>query len=130
MATRSTTTRKSTKAGNKALDKLGGSIDAAQQALKDLRGELSKGGRDAVKDLDVLLRDARKNLRGAQRTLLKDLEEVKAAATKRPTARTTSRMPAKRTTATKASKTASSGSARKTTARKTTAARPRSTRKS
>jgi hypothetical protein len=53
----------------------GGSLDAAQDALKDLRRELSKGGRDLLKDLDALLRDARKNLRRAQRTLVKDLEE-------------------------------------------------------
>jgi hypothetical protein len=82
-----------------ALDRLGGSLDAAQDALKDLRRALSKGGRDLVADLDVLVRDARKNLRGAQRALVKDLDEVqKAAAGKRATAK---RAPAKRSTATK-----------------------------
>jgi hypothetical protein len=112
MATGPSTSRKS---GNVALERLRGSIDAAQDALKDLRRELSKGGRDVLKDLDVLLRDARKNLRSTQRTLIKDLEEMqKAAAGKRPTARaTSSRAPAKRTTTAK-----------------TTAPRPRSTRKS
>lgn len=66
--------------GPAPLDRLGDSIDAAQDALKDLRSELSKGGRDLLKDLDALLRDARKNLLGAQRTLTKDLEEVQKAA--------------------------------------------------
>lgn len=107
MATTGSTSRDETKSGGAALDRLGGSLDAAQDALKDLRRELSKGGRDLVKDLDVLLRDARKNLRGARRTLVKDLDEVqKAAAGKRRTA--AKRAPAKRTAPTKRGGTASS----------------------
>ena len=106
MATKGSTPRKGTTSGGSALDRLGGSLDAAQEALKDLRRELSKGGRDLLKDLDALLRDARKNLRGAQRTLIKDLEEVqKAAAGKRRPA--TTPKPARRTPATKRSGAAS-----------------------
>jgi hypothetical protein len=117
MATKGSTPRDETKSGGAALDRLGGSLDAAQEALKDLRRELSKGGRDLVKDLDVLLRDARKNLRGTQRTLIKDLDAVqKAAAGKRPTA--AKRAPAKRATAKK--RTASS---RKPSGQATRAAR-------
>jgi hypothetical protein len=41
MAAKGSTTRD----GGSALDRLGGSLDAAQDALKDLRRELSKGGR-------------------------------------------------------------------------------------
>jgi hypothetical protein len=98
MAARGSTPTKSTKTDSSALDRLGGSLDAAQDALKDLRTELSKGGRDALKDFEVLLRDARKNLRGARRTLVKDLGDMqKAAAGKpRPAAR---RAPAKKTPA-------------------------------
>jgi hypothetical protein len=122
MATKPSTTRKRATAGNPSLDRLSGSIDAAQDALKDLRSELSKGGRDALKDIDVLLRDVRKNLRRTQRTLIKDLEEMKkAAAGKRARAGATTRAPAKRTAMTKS---ASTGSARKTTAQ-----RPRTARK-
>lgn len=66
MAASGSTPRNRTKAGGAALDRLGGSLDAAQQALGDLRRELTKGGRDVVKDLDALLRDARKNLRSAR----------------------------------------------------------------
>jgi hypothetical protein len=111
MATKPSTSRKS---GNVALERLSGSIDAAQDALKDLRRELSKGGRDVLKDLDVLLRDARKNLRSTQRTLIKDLDEMqKAAAGKRTRATAgTARAPAKRTT------TRSTSTARKTTGRR------------
>jgi len=111
MATKGSTKPDATKSDGAALDRLGGSLDAAQDALKDLRRELSKGGRDLIKDLDVLLRDARKNLRGARRTLVKDLDQVqKAAAGKRPAKRAPAkRAPAKRTTATKPT-----GAARKT----------------
>jgi hypothetical protein len=112
MATKGSTTRD----GGSALDRLGGSLDAAQDALKDLRRELSKGGRDVVKDLDLLLRDARKNLRGARRTLVKDLDEMQKAATgKRATA--AKRAPAKRTTAAKRTGATSSRKAGGTTKR-------------
>jgi hypothetical protein len=119
MATKGSTPRKGTTSDGPPLARLEGSIDAAQEALKDLRRELSKGGRDLLKDLDALLRDARKNLRGAQRTLIKDLEEVQKAAAgkRRPTSK---RQPAKRTTATKRS---AATSPRKPTGRATRAAR-------
>ncbi len=112
MASKGSTSRKGATSGGPALDRLGGSIEAAQEALKDVRRELSKGGRDLVKDLDVLLRDARKNLRGLQRTLIKDLEEMqKAAAGRRPRAK-----PAKRTTAAKSSATGAKRAPAKQTA--------------
>ena len=121
MATKPSTTRKGATGGNVSLDRLSGSIDAAQDALKDLRRELSKGGRDMLKDVEVLLRDARKNLRSTQRTLIKDLEEMqKAASGKRPRAASTTRAPAKRTTTAKST---STSSARKTTGQRTRAAR-------
>jgi hypothetical protein len=119
MATKRSTPREATTSGGGPLDRLGGSLDAAQEALKDLRRELSKGGRDVLKDLDVLLRDARKNLRGARRTIVKDLEEVqKAAAGKRRPA--VQHEPAKRATTTKRS---SAAAPRKSTGRTTHAAR-------
>ena len=110
MATKASTTGKDATKGPAALDRLGGSLDAAGEALKDLRRELSKGGRDALRDFDTLLKDARKNLRGARRTLVKDLEDMQnAAAGKRGTA-------PKRTTAPKratAAKRTTAGGARK-----------------
>ena len=126
MAARGSNPRGGTKSGGAPLDRLGDSLDAAQQALKDLRRELSKGGRDVLKDLEALLRDARKNLRGTQRTLVKDLEEMqRAAAGKRRTARGA---PAKRTTrsaTTKRTTTTKGGgaSARKSPAKTARAAR-------
>ena len=50
-----------------------------------LHRELSQGGRDLLKDLDVLLRDARKNPRGTQRTLVKDLRGALRRTTKHAT---------------------------------------------
>jgi hypothetical protein len=114
MATKGSAQRGETKSDGAALDRLGDSLDAAQEALKDLRRELSRGGRDVIKDLDALLRDARKNLRGARRTLVKDLEEVhKAAAGKRGAA--AKRTPARAPTAKRSGTT----TARKTTGRTT-----------
>jgi hypothetical protein len=110
MAARGSTPRTRAKGGDAALDRLGGSLEAAQEALKDLRGELSKGGRDLLKDLEVLLRDARKNLRGAQRTLVKDIEEMQKAATGKRRA-AASRGPAKRAAASKSGGAASAGKA-------------------
>ena len=78
MATRGSTQREGAKSDGASLERLGGSLDAAQDAPKDLRRELSKGGRDLLKDLDVL---------------------QKAAAGKRPAA--AKRAPAKHTRTTK-----------------------------
>jgi ABC-type transporter Mla subunit MlaD len=68
---RSTSRSKTPTPGPRALDRLDKSIDAAEGALKDLRSELGRGGRDLVKDLDRTLRDSRKNLRSLSRTVAK-----------------------------------------------------------
>ena len=47
-------------AGDEALDRLTRSVEAAQDALKDLRKEVSRGTRDVLKDLDTTLKDARR----------------------------------------------------------------------
>jgi hypothetical protein len=66
--------------GPAALERLTGSVEAAQVALKDLRGELGRGSRELLQDVDVTLRDARKNLRRVSRQLAKDLEQLQRAA--------------------------------------------------
>ena len=85
-------TRKSRSTAKKAdrpVDRLDEAIAAAQDALKDLRGDLSRGQKDLVKDVDKTLKDARGNLRRVRKTFVKDLEEVgqrlsgKSSATKR-----------------------------------------------
>jgi hypothetical protein len=91
---RSTQTRRTTgqrrpaSAGQSAYERLTASVDAAQVALKELRGELGRGSRELLKDVDLTLRDARKNLRRVSRQLVKELEQVQqAGAGKRAPAR-------------------------------------------
>ena len=72
-ARRSTTT---TARRPRALDRLEKSIDAAQSALKDLRTELGRGGRDLVTDLDKTLRDSRKNVRNLKQDGLEGPREA------------------------------------------------------
>ena len=77
-------------AGPKAISRLEKSLEAAELALKDLRRELGRGGRDVVKDLDRTLKDSRKNLRSLSRTVARDLGALQKAAT-RGTSPTTAR---------------------------------------
>lgn len=65
--------------GDKALERVNDSIDAAQAALTDLRSEMSRGSRELLKDVETTLRDARKHLRNVSRHVSKDLEEVQHA---------------------------------------------------
>jgi hypothetical protein len=78
---RSTSRSKTTTRGPRALDRLDKSIDAAEGALKDLRSELGRGGRELVKELEKTLRDSRKNLRSLSRTVAKDIGKLQSAAT-------------------------------------------------
>lgn len=80
-AARSTSRPRTTTRGPRALGRLDKSIDAAEGALKDLRSELGRGGRDLVKDLEKTLRDSRKNLRSLSRTVAKDIGKLQSAAT-------------------------------------------------
>jgi hypothetical protein len=57
--------------GQSAYERLNASVEAAQAALKELRGELGRGSRELLTDVDVTLRDARKNLRRVSRQLVK-----------------------------------------------------------
>jgi hypothetical protein len=93
-----TATRTRTRgSGDKALQRLHDSVDAAEGALKDLRKEMSRGSRELLTDVERTLRDARKNVGRVSKRVAKDLEGVqKATAGKRPkqrrsSARTTTR---------------------------------------
>ncbi len=88
-ARRSTSKKKARRSASKktsqprALGRLEKSIDAAQGALKDLRTELGRGGRDLLKDLEKTLGDSRKRLRSLSKTVTKDFEKLQKAATPR-----------------------------------------------
>jgi hypothetical protein len=94
--------------GPKAIGRIEKSIDGAELALKDLRKELGRGGRDLVKDLETTLKDSRKNLRSLSRTVARDVGKVQRAAT-----RGTPPTRARRSTSGK-------GAARRTTGRRST----------
>jgi len=140
----STTRRASTAKrgkGHTALDRLTKSVDAAQDALKDLRGELGRGGSSVLRDLDKQLTDARKSLRGTSKSVLKDLDDLqqklpgRGGAKKSTTTRKSSSTARKSTssrsgTARKASSTSRASASRSTAARKSgSSARSRSTAK-
>lgn len=74
-------------AGDAALERLQDSVDAAEAALKDLRGEMSRGSRQLLTDVEKTLRDARRNLGRIRKRVVKDLEEVQRAATGRKATR-------------------------------------------
>ena len=131
--------------GQTALDRLTKSVDAAQDALKDLRGEMSKGSTSILKDVDKQLKDARKGLRGASKSVLADLEGLqskvasavpsrggtKKASTTRKSGGTARKASSSRSgTARKSSSSSSRGTARKTSSsrsKSTSAPRARAT---
>ena len=142
----STTRRASTAKRGKgytALDRLTKSVDAAQDALKDLRGEMGRSSSSILKDVDKQLKDARKSLSSTSKSVLKDLDELqqklpgrggakKSTSSRSGTARkSTSRSTASRSSGTKSasSRTKSAGTSRakSTTSRaKSTASRAKS----
>jgi DNA-binding protein HU-beta len=133
----STTSRASTAKrgkGHTALDRLTKSVDAAQDALKDLRGEMSKGSTSVLRDIDKQLKDARKSVRGASKSVIKDLEglqqKVSSSVPSRGGAKKTSTARKSTGTARKAS-TSRSGTARKAgSTSRASASRSSSARKS
>ena len=66
----------------RSLGRLEKSLDAAEGALKDLRKELGKGGRDLLRDVERTLKDSRKNFRSMSRTVARDIGKVQRAATR------------------------------------------------
>jgi hypothetical protein len=93
-------TRRAKQAGNAALDRLRASIDAAETALKDLQGEVSRDSRDLLKDVGATLKTARRNLTRSRLRIVKDLEHIeqalvkgKAAARPAPKRATSARRP-------------------------------------
>ncbi len=75
-------TRRTKQAGSTALDRLGASIEAAETALKDLQGEVSRDSRHVLKDVGTTLKTARGNLTRSRRRIAKDLEQIEQALVK------------------------------------------------
>jgi len=114
-------------AGHASLERLTLSVEAAQTALKDLRKELGKGSRDVLGDLDMTLKDARRNLRSVSRTVSKDLEEIQHALTTGKPARARTAGARKTGTAQKRTTAKSATARRRTATTRATTARKRTT---
>jgi hypothetical protein len=74
--------RRAKQAGSAALDRLRASIEAAETALKDLQGEVSRDSRDLVKDIGRTLKATQRNLTRSRRRIAKDLEQIERALVK------------------------------------------------
>jgi hypothetical protein len=75
-------TRRAKQAGSAALDRLRASIEAAETALKDLQGEVSRDSRELLKDIGKTLRATQRNLTRSRRRIAKDLEQLEKALVK------------------------------------------------
>ena len=80
-------TRRAKQGGSVALDRLRASIEAAEIALKDLQGEVSRDSRALLKDVGKTLTTARRNLTRSRGRIVKDLEQIQQALVKGKTAR-------------------------------------------
>ena len=114
-------TRRAKQAGSASLDRLRGSIEAAETALKDLQGEVSRDSRDLLKDVGTTLKTARRNLTRSRGRIVKDLEQIEQALVKgeapaRPALKRATG--ARRTSAARSSKPARPTHATKRTAKK------------
>jgi hypothetical protein len=75
-------TRRAKQAGSAALDRLRASIEAAENALKDLQVEASRDSRDLLKDIGKTLKATQRNLTRSRRRIAKDLEQIESALVK------------------------------------------------
>jgi hypothetical protein len=75
-------TRRAKQAGSAALDRLRASIEAAETALKDLQGEVSRDSRDLLKDIGKTLKATQRNLTRSRRRIAKDIEHLEHALVK------------------------------------------------
>src|SRR3954466_12764341 len=101
-------------ASQKTWTRLTKSFDTAEDALKELRKELGRGGKEVFKDLEKALKDSRKTAGSAQKAAAKQAEVLQRVVT---TGRKTK----------PAAKRASSGGSR-STAKRSTAKRSSSSR--
>jgi hypothetical protein len=117
-------TRRAKQAGSAALDRLRASIEAAETALKDLQGEVSRDSRDLLKDIGKTLKATQRNLTRSRRRIAKDIEHLEHALVK-------GKAPSKATSASGDSKAArpkrsvkrTTATAKRTTTKRTTAKR-------
>ena len=93
--------RSAPRAGKDPLDRLKGSLDGAEAALKDLRTGASKGTGELVRDLEKTLKHLRSNTRQVGRAVSKDLAASREAAKSSPRKAPARRAPKRSTTTTR-----------------------------
>ncbi len=71
--------RRARQDGSAALERLRASLEAAENALKDLQGEVSRNSRDLLKDVGKTLTTARRNLTRSRGRIIKDIEQIQQA---------------------------------------------------
>jgi hypothetical protein len=113
---RTASAKQSRRPGAASFDRVNESLDAAQKALGDLQGDLGRGGRDIVKNVSRLIRDARRDTAKLNRALVKDLGQLGRALTPNTDSRSGRKSPAKRTGAKRTA-------AKRTSAKRSTAAK-------
>ena len=131
-ASRSTRTRSTSakRGGEAALKQLNTSLEAAQKAMVELRGNLSRGGHELLKDVHKRIGDARRDTRRLNKSLLEDIGRLQEALGGRGKTGATSRSTgarkssARKTTSRKAS-TGRSGAKRTSTAKRSTGSKAR-----
>jgi hypothetical protein len=115
-----TSSKKST--GAASLDRLNASLEAAQKALTDLTANLGRGGRDLLKDVQKMVRDARRDTLRLNKALVADLDQLQKTVTGRGgRSRASQKSRTTRGTATRkaaSSRTASTRSSRSTASRR------------
>src|SRR6266568_4045634 len=118
-------TRRAKQGGSAALDRLRASIEAAETALKDLQGEVSRDSRALLKDVGKTLSTARRNLTRSRGRIVKDLEQIQQALVKGKTTRPPPKSPAKKraASASRGSAARPSKASRRTSSTKRTAKR-------
>jgi hypothetical protein len=136
-------TRRAKRAGSTAFDRLQTSIEGAESALKDLRGDVSRDSRERLNDVATTLKSARRNLIRSRQRIVKDLEQQiekmakgkKRPASKRGTKRgtkparaSTSRSRKAATAKSTAKRRTKAASRTKTASRSKAAAKPRAKR--
>jgi hypothetical protein len=105
------------KGGHAAINRLNTSLDSANKAIGDLRGDLGRGGRDLVKNVEKLIKDARKEGEKLNKSLRAELDQLQerlrpgSGRTKRPAGRSRASA-SKRSTTAKRSTAARSGARR------------------
>lgn len=122
-------TRRAKQAGSAALDRLRASIEAAENALKDLQGEVSRDSRDLLKDIGRTLKATQRNLTRSRRRIAKDIEHLEHALVKGKSTSRTAPKAATSASRSSAGKTARPKRATKRTATKRTSTKPKATKR-